>query len=149
MLIKSSINHHAVCGSLVSVVDMAFGLKTEWPGVPISVTEKLFFSPKTSEQLWGPNCMQFNYQRGSSAGLWPPEFDVGHSSKSSSSLAQQPLFEPRPSSEASASCPYSLQHSSNFSPPASWHLPSHHLPISVSACSSVFFLLPLQQELFL
>ena len=30
-------------------------------------------------------------------------------------------FEPRPSSEASASCPSSLQHSSNFSPPNSWH----------------------------
>ena len=58
-------------------------------------------------------------------------------------------FEPRPSSEASASCPYCLQHSSNFSPPTSWHLPSHHLPISVSACPSVFFLLPLQRELFL
>jgi hypothetical protein len=28
-------------------------------------------------------------------------------------------FEPRPSSEASASCPYSLQHSSSFSPPTS------------------------------
>ena len=58
-------------------------------------------------------------------------------------------FEPRPSSEASASCPYPLQHSSNFSPPTSWHLPSHHLPISVSTCPSVFFLLPLQRELFL
>jgi hypothetical protein len=44
------------------------------------------------------------------------------SSSSSSSLAQQPLFEPRPSSEASASYQYSLQHSSNFSPPTSWHL---------------------------
>jgi len=55
----------------------------------------------------------------------------------------------RASSAASASCPYSLQHSSNFSPPTSWHLPSHHLPISVSACPSVFFLLPLQRELFL
>ena len=58
-------------------------------------------------------------------------------------------FEPRPSSEASASCPYSLQHSSNSSPPTSWHLPSHHLPILVSACPSVSFLLPLQRELFL
>ena len=38
-------------------------------------------------------------------------------------------FEPRPYSEASASCPYSLQHSSNFSPSTFWHLPSHHLPI--------------------
>jgi len=43
-------------------------------------------------------------------------------------------FEPRPSSEASASCPYSLQHSSNFSPATSWHLPSHLLSILVSAC---------------
>ena len=33
-------------------------------------------------------------------------------------------FGPKPSSEASARCPYSLQHSSNFSPPASWHFPS-------------------------
>jgi len=38
-------------------------------------------------------------------------------------------FEPTPSSEASAGCPYSLQHSSNFSPPFSWHLPSHHFSI--------------------
>ena len=37
-------------------------------------------------------------------------------------------LEPRSSSEASASCPYSLQHSSNFSLPTSRHLPSHHLP---------------------
>jgi len=59
------------------------------------------------------------------------------------------LFEPRPSSEASASSPYSLQHSTNFSPPTSWHLPSHHLPILVSACPFVFFLIPLQRELFL
>ena len=49
-------------------------------------------------------------------------------------------FESRPSSEASASCPYSLQHSSNFSPPTSWRLPSHHLPIFVSVCP--FCLLP-------
>ena len=56
-------------------------------------------------------------------------------------------FEPGPSSEASASCPYSLQHSSNFSPPTSWHLPSHHVPILVLACPFVFFLLPLQREL--
>ena len=49
-------------------------------------------------------------------------------------------FERRPSSEASVSCLYSLQHSSNFSPPTSWHLPSHHLPILVLACPSVFFL---------
>src|SRR5215510_12353981 len=33
-------------------------------------------------------------------------------------------FEPRPSSEASASRPYSLQHSSRFSLPPSWHHPS-------------------------
>ena len=51
-------------------------------------------------------------------------------------------FEPRPSSEASASCLYSLQHTSNFYPPTSWHLPSHHLPILVTACpflSSSFY----------
>ena len=50
-------------------------------------------------------------------------------------------FEPWPSSEAIAGCPCSLQHSSNFSPPTSWHLPSHHLPILVSACplSSSFY----------
>jgi len=53
-----------------------------------------------------------------------------------------------PSSEASAGCPYSLHHSSNFSPPTSWHLSSHYLPISVLACPFVFFLLPLQRELF-
>jgi hypothetical protein len=34
------------------------------------------------------------------------------------------LSEPRPSLEASASCPYSLQHFSSFSPPTSWHHPS-------------------------
>ena len=56
-------------------------------------------------------------------------------------------FEPRPSSEVSASCPYSLQRSSDFYPPTSSHLPSYHLPILVSACPSVFFLLPLQPEL--
>jgi len=33
-------------------------------------------------------------------------------------------LEPSPSSEASASCHYSLQHFSSFSPPTSWHLPS-------------------------
>jgi len=33
-------------------------------------------------------------------------------------------FEPRHSSEASASRPCSLQHSSSFSPPTSWHHPS-------------------------
>jgi hypothetical protein len=32
-------------------------------------------------------------------------------------------FEPRPSSEASASRPCSLQHSSSFFPPMSWHHP--------------------------
>jgi hypothetical protein len=32
-------------------------------------------------------------------------------------------FGPRPSSEASASRPCSLQHSSSFSPPMSWHHP--------------------------
>ena len=58
-------------------------------------------------------------------------------------------FEPMPSSEASASCPCSFQLSSNFSPATYWHLPSRHLPILVSAYPSVFFLLPLQRELFL
>ena len=33
-------------------------------------------------------------------------------------------FGPRPSSEASASCPYSLQRSSSFSPSTFWHHPS-------------------------
>jgi len=47
-------------------------------------------------------------------------------------------FEPRPSSEASASCPYSFHHSSNFSPPTSGHLLSHHLPILILACPCVF-----------
>jgi hypothetical protein len=42
------------------------------------------------------------------------------------------LSQPRPSLEASASCPYSLQHSSSFSPPTSWQHPSRktfHEPI--------------------
>ena len=46
-------------------------------------------------------------------------------------------FEPRPSSEASASCPYSLQHSSNFSPPnflASSITPSSHLSFALPLC---------------
>jgi hypothetical protein len=54
------------------------------------------------------------------------------------------LYEPRPSLEASARCPYSLQHSSNFSPPTSRHLPSRHPPILVLVCPFVSFLLPLQ-----
>jgi len=37
--------------------------------------------------------------------------------------------EPRPSSESSTSCPYSLQHSSSFSPTTSWHHPSRCPPI--------------------
>jgi len=59
------------------------------------------------------------------------------------------LFEPRPSLEASASCPYSLQHSSNFSHPTYWHPPSRRLPILVLSFPFAFFLLLLQQELFL
>jgi hypothetical protein len=39
-----------------------------------------------------------------------------------------------------------LQHSSNFSPPASWHLPSHHPPILVLAYPFAFFLLLLQRD---
>ena len=50
-------------------------------------------------------------------------------------------FEPRPSFEASASCPCSLQHSSNFSLPASWHLPSRRPPILVLVYPFAFFLL--------
>jgi hypothetical protein len=59
------------------------------------------------------------------------------------------LFEPRLSLEASASCPYSLQHSSSFSPPTSWHLPSNRPPVMVLVCPFAFFLLLPQQELFL
>ena len=59
------------------------------------------------------------------------------------------IFEPRPSLEASASFPYSLQDSSSFSPPPSWHLPSRRLPILVLAFTFAFLLLLLQQELFL
>jgi len=40
-------------------------------------------------------------------------------------------FEPRPSSEASASHPHSLHHSSSFSPPTSWHHPSRHPPRTI------------------
>ena len=46
-------------------------------------------------------------------------------------------FEPRPSSEASASCPYSLQHSSNFSPPnflAFFITPSSHHSFGLPLC---------------
>ena len=46
-------------------------------------------------------------------------------------------FEPRPSSEASASCPYSLQHSSNFSSPnfmAPSITPSCHLSFGLPLC---------------
>jgi hypothetical protein len=59
------------------------------------------------------------------------------------------LFQPRPSLEASASYPYSLQHSSSFSPPTSWHPPSRLLLILVLVFPFAFFLLQLQQELFL
>jgi hypothetical protein len=45
-------------------------------------------------------------------------------------------FEPRSSSEASASCPYSLHHSSNFSPP-------NFLPSSITPSSHLSFGLPL------
>jgi hypothetical protein len=41
------------------------------------------------------------------------------------------LSEPRPSLEASASSPYSLQDSSSFSPPTSWHHSSRRPPILV------------------
>jgi len=57
-------------------------------------------------------------------------------------------FEPRPSSEASASCPYSLQHSSSFSPPTSWHHPSRLPPILVLVYHFAFFVLLLQRGLF-
>jgi len=46
-------------------------------------------------------------------------------------------FESRSSSEASASCPYSLQHSSNFSPPnflTSSITPSSHLSFGLPLC---------------
>jgi len=59
------------------------------------------------------------------------------------------LFEPRSSLEVSVSCPYSLPHSSSFSPSTSWHPPSRRLPILVLAFPFAFFLLLLQQELFL
>jgi hypothetical protein len=58
-------------------------------------------------------------------------------------------FEPRPSSEASTSLPYSLQHSSSFSLPTSWHPPSRRPPILVLAYPFAFFLLLLQRGLFL
>jgi hypothetical protein len=54
------------------------------------------------------------------------------------------LSEPRSSLEASASCPYSLQHSSSFSPPTSWHHPTRPPPILVLVCPFAFFLLLLQ-----
>jgi hypothetical protein len=57
--------------------------------------------------------------------------------------------EPRPPFEASASCHCSLQHSSNFSPPASWHLPSRRPSILVLVYPFDFFLLLLQRGLFL
>jgi hypothetical protein len=41
--------------------------------------------------------------------------------------------EPRPSFEASASCPCSLHHSSNFSPPVSF-TPSFHLSFGLPLC---------------
>jgi hypothetical protein len=58
-------------------------------------------------------------------------------------------FEPRSSSEASASCSYSLQHSSSFSPLTSWHHPSRRPPILVLAYPFAFFLLLLQRILSL
>jgi len=60
MLIKSSINHDAVCDSLDSAVNIAFRLKTENPGVRISIREICSVLQKIQEQLWGPNCIQFN-----------------------------------------------------------------------------------------
>jgi hypothetical protein len=42
-------------------------------------------------------------------------------------------FEPRPSSETSASHPYSSQISPSFSLPTSWHHPSRRPPILVLA----------------
>jgi hypothetical protein len=42
-----------------------------------------------------------------------------------------------------------LQHSSSFSLPSSWHLPSHHSPILVLVYPFAFFLLLLQRGLFL
>jgi len=54
MLIKSSINHHAVCGSLESVVDMTFRLKVERHRFWISVRKKLFCSPKISRAALVP-----------------------------------------------------------------------------------------------
>jgi hypothetical protein len=50
------------------------------------------------------------------------------------------LFESRPSSEASASRPYSLQYSSSFSPPTFWHNPSRRHPILVSAYPFAIFI---------
>jgi hypothetical protein len=47
------------------------------------------------------------------------------------------LSEPRPSLEASASCPYSLKHSSSFSPPnflSSSITPSSHLSFGLPLC---------------
>jgi hypothetical protein len=58
-------------------------------------------------------------------------------------------FEPRPSPEASASRPCSLQHSSSFSPLMSWHHPPRRPPILASAYPFAFFLLLLQPKLFL
>jgi hypothetical protein len=54
------------------------------------------------------------------------------------------LSEPRPSLEASASCPYSLQLYFSLSPPTSWHHPSRRPPILVLVCPFTFFLLLLQ-----
>ena len=58
-------------------------------------------------------------------------------------------FGPRPSSETFAIRPCLLRHSSNVFPPTSWHHPSLHLPILIQACPFAFFLLLLQQRLFL
>ena len=67
----------------------------------------------------------------------------------SSSLTQQPLLGQGLLQMLLPSVPIPCSIPPNFSPPTSSHLPSHHLPISVSACPAAFFLLPLQPELFL
>jgi hypothetical protein len=56
------------------------------------------------------------------------------------------LFEPRPSSEASASRPYSLHHSSSFSLPSSWHPPSRRPPIVVLAYPFALIFFKLVQQ---
>ena len=61
MLIKSAINHHANCGSLDSVVDIAFRLKAEGPEVRISLREICSVLQKIQKQLWGPDYTQLYY----------------------------------------------------------------------------------------